>query len=162
MFTRLRDEIKNLNADLNNVANCEKAKRLRKKLLTIGLTMAIIGGIGLFTCFVLFVTAGRESFTQNGFSARVLVPYILFMPFALLSAIGTNIAHLGFSIVITGYTTNLVNETIGNNCPKCGDAIDADEIYCNKCGEKVKKVCADCQTINSVKDEFCRKCGNKL
>ena len=32
MFNNLQETIKALNADVKNVANCEKAKRLRKKL----------------------------------------------------------------------------------------------------------------------------------
>lgn len=163
MFTELREEIKNLNADVSNVANCEKAKALRKKLLTIGLTLAIIGGIAMFTCFVLFVTAGDGAFEESGgFTARLIVPFVLFVPFGVVMGIGWELASLGFKIVVTGYATKLIDDAVGNNCPKCGDPIDADEMFCSKCGEPVRIVCASCQTVNSAKDEFCRKCGKKL
>ena len=52
MFKGLRDEIIALNSDINNVANSEKAKKLRKKLLKIGLILAIIGYIGTIGLFI--------------------------------------------------------------------------------------------------------------
>ena len=163
MFRGLTEEIKELNSDVNNVANCEKAKKLRKKLLSIGLPLAIIGFGGAFACFVLFATAGFGAFKANGgFSARVLVPFILFLPCGVLGGFGSAIASLGFKIVVTGYTTKLIDETVGNNCPKCGDKISADEIFCSKCGYQLRKECPNCKAINSHNDKFCKKCGKEL
>ena len=71
LFSGLGDEIKALNSDVKNVANCERAKKLRRKLLSIGLPMAIIGFAGVFTCFVLFATAGFSGFNENGFTAKI-------------------------------------------------------------------------------------------
>lgn len=161
-FNGLKEEIKALNSDVNNVANCERAKQLRSKLLTIGLSMAIIGFVGVFICFILFATAGFSAFSENGFSARILVPFFLIIPCAIVGGIGASIASLGFKIVVTGYTTKLIDETVGNNCPKCGDRIDADEMFCSKCGYRVKKECPNCKAINSHKDKFCKKCGKEL
>ena len=162
LFSGLGEEIKALNSDVNNVANSEKAKKLRKKLLSIGLPMAIIGCVGVFVCFVLFATAGFSAFGENGFTARILVPFILFIPFGFLGSIGAIIASYGFKIVVTGYATELIDETVGNNCPKCGDKIINDEMFCSKCGYQVRKECPDCKTINSHKDKFCKKCGKEL
>lgn len=162
MFKNLEEEIKALNSDVKSVANCEKAKNLRKKLLSIGLTMAIVGFVGVFVCFVLFATAGFDAFGENGFTARVLVPFFLFIPCGIIGGIGSTIASYGFKIVVVGYTTNLIDETVGNNCPKCGDKINQDEIFCSKCGFQVKKECPECKTINSHKDKFCKKCGKEL
>ena len=162
MFKNLQETIKALNADVNNVANCEKAKRLRKKLLLIGLPLAIVGVIGAFTCFVLFATAGLNAFGPNGFTARLLVPFILIIPCVFIAVIGSSLSSLGFKIVITGYTTNLVNETVGNNCPNCGEAVVPESNFCAKCGTKVRKECASCKHINNHKNEYCEKCGNKL
>ena len=80
MFKNLQETIHALNADVKNVANCEKAKRLRKKLLSIGLPLAIGGFVGVFVCFILFATAGFDAFGPNGFTARIIVPFVLFLP----------------------------------------------------------------------------------
>lgn len=167
MFKNLQETIKSLNADVKNVANCEKAKKLRKKLLLIGLPLAIVGLLGIFVCFALFVTAGSDAFDTdafdtNGFTPTVLVPFILAPLFVVIAAIGANIAELGFKIVVTGYTTNVINETVGNNCPHCGETINSEMLFCSKCGKPVKKECSHCKHINNHKSEYCEKCGTKL
>ena len=162
MFENLNETIKALNADVNNVTNCEKAKKLRKQLLSIGLPMAICGFLGVFICFALFATAGFDAFGPNGFTARLMIPFLFFLHFAVVGMIGAKLASLGLKIVVTGYTTNLINETIGNNCPNCGETLDSEKIFCSKCGTKVRKECPKCQHINDYKSEFCCKCGTKL
>ena len=161
-FENLSNEIKSLNSDVKNVANSERAKNLRKKLLTIGLTMAIVGFLGVFICFILFATAGFAAFGENGFTARVLVPFFLFIPFGIIGGIGSTLASFGFKIVVTGYTTQLIDDVVGNNCPNCGDKIDAEEKFCSKCGYKLIRECPDCKAINTYKDKFCKKCGKEL
>ncbi len=162
LFKGLKDEIIKLNNSAKTVANCEKAKRMRAKLLAIGLSMAIVGFIGVITCFVLFVTAGAKGFSQNGFSPRIIIPFVLFLPCGAIASIGSAIASLGFKILVTGYTTNLIDETVGNNCPNCGDVIDDEEFFCSKCGTQLKIECPNCKTINSLKNTYCTKCGKEL
>lgn len=162
MFKNLADEIKALNSDVKNAANSERAKKLRKKLLCIGLPIAIIGFAGVLTCFILFATAGFDAFGDHGFTARVMVPFVLIIPFAIIGSVGSAISSLGFKIIIVGYTSDLIDETVGNNCPKCGDKISQDEIFCSKCGFQLRKECPDCKTMNSHKDKFCKKCGKQL
>ncbi|HBD06438.1 MAG TPA: hypothetical protein DCY93_03395 [Firmicutes bacterium] len=162
MFRNLHETIKALNADVKTVANCQKAKKLRKRLLAIGLPLAIVGYAGALVCFILFGTAGSKAFGENGFTARLMVPFFLAIPCALIGAIGTMIASLGFKIVITGYTANLIDETVGNNCPNCGETITPETQYCPKCGTHVRKECSKCHHINSHKNDYCEKCGNKL
>lgn len=162
MFRRLRETIKQLNVDVNNVANCEKARRLRKTLLAIGLPLAIIGFLGAFACFVLFVTAGSDAFDENGFTARLLVPFLLIMPCAVLGGFGAMLSSLGFKIVVTGYATGLINETVGNNCPQCGGSFTSEMQFCPKCGKKLKNDCAFCGHTNNYKHAYCEKCGSKL
>ncbi len=48
------------------------------------------------------------------------------------------------------------------NCPHCGDKVDADENFCNKCGKPLVLTCEKCGTTNQAGDEFCRSCGQKL
>ena len=125
MFKGLRDEIIALNSDVNNVANSEKAKKLRKKLLKIGIILAIIGyigTIGLFICTAVLmfndVSAGF-----NGGGMGFLIPFFLIIPFAIMATIGTTLIKLALSIIIVGYTSDLADSTVGNNCPNCGDRI---------------------------------------
>lgn len=48
------------------------------------------------------------------------------------------------------------------NCPKCGDKVDANENFCSKCGAPIYTKCNECNTVNKTTDEFCRNCGKKL
>ncbi|MBQ6979208.1 MAG: zinc ribbon domain-containing protein [Clostridia bacterium] len=162
MFKNLYETIKSLNADVNNVANCEKAKKLRKKLLSIGLSIGICGLLGVFVCFAFAATAGFDAFGPNGPTARIMIPFLLFIPCSIVAVIGFAIASLGFKIVITGYTTDLINETIGNTCPNCGETLRQETIFCPKCGTKLKKECPNCKHVNDYKSEFCSQCGTKL
>lgn len=154
MFKSLEETIKALNADVKNVANCEKAKKLRKKLLAIGLPLDIIGILGIFICFILFVIASDET--------GIMISLLTIIPCAIFAGIGSTIASLGFKIIITGYTTNLINETVGNNCPNCGETISSEMYFCSKCGTKVRKECPNCKYINNHKSDYCEKCGTKL
>ncbi len=163
MFKNLNEEIKRLNSDVKTVANCKRAKSLRNKLLGIGLPMAIIGFGGAFTCFILFATAGFDAFSPDGgFTPRILIPFILLIPCALLGSIGTSIARMGFNILVTAYTTDLIDETVGNRCPACNESLDGDENFCSKCGAKIKNECPHCHEINDIDDKFCKQCGTSL
>jgi len=162
MFKSLQETIHALNADVKNVANCEKAKRLRKKLLSIGLPLAIGGFVGVFVCFILFATAGFDAFGPNGFTARIIVPFVLFLPCGAIGGIGSMITTLAMQIIIVGYTTGLVDEVVGNKCPNCGENVKAEMNYCVKCGKKIRKECSDCKHVNNYNSEYCEKCGNKL
>lgn len=162
MFANLRDTIKALNSDVNTVANCEKAKKLRKRLLSIGLPMAIVGFAGALVCFILFATAEAKAFGDDGFTPRLLIPFVLFVPCGAIGGIGATIASLGFRIVITGYASGLINETVGNKCRGCGENVSAEMLFCPKCGTKLKKTCSACKHENDYKNEYCEKCGNKL
>ena len=162
IFSGLGAEIKALNSNVKDVANSERAKQLRKKLLLIGISMAIIGFTGVLICMVMFMTAGFSGIDANGPTARIIVPFVLFMPCGIVGCIGLVIASYGFRIVVAGYTTKIIDETVGNNCPQCGDMITKDEIFCSKCGYQLRKECKNCQTINSHADKFCKQCGKEL
>ena len=154
MFKNLEEEIKALNSDVKSVANSEKAKKLKQKLLKNGITLAVIGGILLIASIALFFSSYQV--------ITIALGSILFFAGGITAGIGSIFISLAFRIVVVGYTTNLIDETVGNNCPKCGDKINQDEIFCSKCGFQVKKECPECKTINSHKDKFCKKCGKEL
>lgn len=160
MFNGLRDEIVKLNKDVGNIANCEKAKKLRKKLLQIGLPLAIVGGIGIFVCFILFATLSFGASFDS--ISRSLIPFFLMIPCMLITAVGANLTKIGLSIVITGYVSNVADEVVGNNCPNCNTAIEDGVMFCSKCGTALKKICPSCSTENSIKSQFCKNCGKEL
>lgn len=164
-FKELKDTIKTLNSDANNVANCEKAKKLRKKLIRIGLPLAICGYIGLLVSVILFVT---DMFTrsgpglQDGISALIPISFVLWIIFGFMAVIGSWIFSLGLQIVVVGYTTKLVDDVTGNKCPNCNETIVSSQSFCSKCGASLKKECPNCKYLNERKDGFCEKCGTKL
>lgn len=162
LFQELHKTIRDLNSDVKNVANCEKAKKLRSKLLRIGLPMAIIGFGGAFACFVLFATGGIGAIGPGGPTARILVPFFLLIPCFLVGGIGATIAGLGFKIVVTGYTSQIVEEAVGNTCPQCGASLASDDKFCAQCGYQMRVVCPDCGTTNDASDHFCSQCGKRL
>lgn len=158
MFKNLSEEIKLLNSDVKTVANCEKAKKLRKRLLSIGIPLAVVGFVGAFVLMgIIFLMPTNEASMQTS----VILSLIIF-PLFFMGGIGASITAYGLKIAVVGYTTNLVDETVGNVCLKCGDKIESDELFCSKCGEPVKKVCPNCKTINDIKSSFCKNCGTKL
>ena len=81
---------------------------------------------------------------------------------AVIACIGTMLSSLAFKIIITGYTTDLADSVVGNNCPSCGDKITEEELFCNKCGKPLRRQCPKCNHVNSIKNDYCEKCGEKL
>lgn len=161
MFKNLQNTITKLNADVSDTLNQEKAKKLRKKLIAIGLSLAIIGFVGVFVCFTLFATAGFDAFGEHGFTARVIVPFVLFIPFGMLGGVGSMLASLGFKILIAGETTKFVDKSINVRC-ECGNMIKTDVKFCPACGKQVRKTCSKCNTVNDPNSKFCTNCGEKL
>jgi predicted RNA-binding Zn-ribbon protein involved in translation (DUF1610 family) len=164
MFNNLKEEIRLLNSDVNNVANSEKAKDLRKKLLTIGGILTGVGYGGVFLCFIAFVLGGIGAVNSSNseFPTHIMIPFILCIPLGIVGSVGAALLSLGLKIAITGYASNLVEETVWNRCPNCGDRITKEELFCNKCGHKLKSKCPECGHINEPNTEYCIKCGCKL
>ena len=163
MFTNLRQSILQLNADVHNVANSEKAKKLRKKLLSIGLPLTIGGFGGALLCFILFtVFSIRAVETMSGFNAGVLVPFFLIIPCALVGSIGAMLLSLAMQITVTAYVSQTVDTTLKNTCPHCQTVMDANAKFCGKCGKPFVKICSSCQAENDNANEYCSQCGQKL
>ena len=163
MFANLRQSILQLNADVKNVANCEKAKKLRKKLLSIGLPLAIGGFGGVLICFILFTVLSIQSVeNMSGFNVGVLIPFFLIIPCALAGAIGGMLLSLAMQITVTAYVSETVDETLKITCPNCKEPADASAKFCGKCGTAFVKVCPSCQAQNDNTNEFCSQCGQKL
>ena len=159
MFNNLRNTIKELNSDVNNVANSEKATKLRKKLIKIGLCIAIPGFVSVLAGFIMFMIGNMTA----GFGCAVsIIGFVLFLLGGPTGGIGMLIASYGFNILVAGKTSQLINETVGNNCPKCGDTITAEELFCSKCGTKLKIQCPKCNHVNQHSNDYCVICGEQL
>ena len=164
MCKELLDTVKQLNADVSNVANCEKAKKLRSKLMKIGLPMTICGFVGVFVCFIAFALIGVSTVNSmsTGFPIAILIPFFLIIPCAVVGGTGATLVKIALSIIITGYATKLIDDTVGNNCPNCGDTIQPGELYCSKCGTPLTITCPNCNHVNDPKNNYCENCGTKL
>ena len=158
MFNNLRNTIKELNSDVNNVANSEKATKLRKKLIKIGLGIAIPGFASVLAGFLMFMIGN----IMYGFGTVSIIGFVMFLFGGFAGGIGITIASFGFNILVAGKTSQLINETVGNNCPKCGDPITAEELFCSKCGTKLKIQCPKCNHVNQHSNDYCVICGEQL
>ena len=167
MFKGLHETIKNLNSDVNNVANCKKAKKLRRNLLLIGIPLILIAIVGAIICLTRFINVGfanvKNFSTNSDFNiSGILIPFIALIPLIIAGMIGITLTRLGFQIVVTGYTSKLIDDAVGNNCPYCGDKIIEKEKFCSNCGKQLFKTCKKCKHNNNVKNNFCDRCGEKL
>ena len=112
--------------------------------------------------FIAFTLAGFMGAMDGSRIVAILVPFFLIIPLFALGSVGSTLVSLALKIVITGYTSNLVEETVWERCPKCGDRITKEELFCNKCGNQLRKKCPKCDFINEPSNNYCVKCGEKL
>ena len=165
MFRKLNDTILKLNADVSDLTNQEKAKRLRKRLLIAGGICAGIGIIGIVVCFIAFNVNGFSSGFSNedmeSAMIKTFIPFCLIIPFSITAIIGGMLIRLGLSILLAGATTKFVDKSLNRRC-ECGNTLEADEKFCPKCGKPAVKTCPNCNTENDLDDEYCSNCGQKL
>lgn len=163
MFSNLRQSILQLNTDVKTVANCEKAKKLRKKLLSIGLPLAIGGFGGVLICFILFTVFSIQSVeNMSGFNVGVLIPFFLIIPCALAGGIGAMLLSLAMQITLTAYVSETVDETLKITCPRCQNVMEANAKFCGKCGKAFSTICPSCQAENDNENKYCSQCGQPL
>jgi len=174
MFKGLKNTIKGLNSNINNITNSEKAKKLRKNLLRIGITLVIVGLIGVIVCMGIMMSKSFDfgenmsssiSDNSNDFfseSKGIMILSMLVIPFGIIFIIGVILIRLGLSIVIAGFTSKLIDGEVGNNCPNCGNRIEGNKAFCPRCGNQLNKQCVNCGHINHFKNLHCERCGRKL
>lgn len=160
-MNKLLNYIRQLNANVADLAEQEKAKRLKSLLIKIGGVLTAIGIIGIMVNFVLFATAGSSAFGENGFTARILVPFFLFALSGFLLVIGSMLLKAGLSILIAGEAAKFTDKSLNDRC-ECGSPIDDDEIFCSSCGKRVRSKCAECGCMQEPNAQFCKNCGAKL
>ncbi len=162
MFSRLTGTFKDLNANANEVVNSERAKKLKKKLFRIGLIMAICGFAAALTCMIMLPLAGCGEDPFDVPVWKYIVPGVLFVPCGMVGGVGLMLLTASAKIAITGYATNLVQDVVGNKCPRCGEDLQESMNFCPKCGCAAKKICPSCHSENTYSSEYCTVCGTKL
>ena len=163
MFSSLKETVLKLNSDVSNVANQEKAKQLRKKLLIWGGSLLGGGLVGVLVCFILFAVLGVSTVANfdGGFPVLILIPFFLIIPFAIVMACGGVILKIGLSILIVGVTTKFVDNSLNQKC-SCGNMLSKNDKFCPNCGRPIKRVCPKCNFENDSASQYCSNCGEKL
>lgn len=159
----LKTTVKELNSNVNNVANTEKAKQLKDKLLKYGIPLSIVGGVGVLIAIILGVGAFSALMeSKKVLPVAIILPIVFFVIFSALLSIGITFLIFGLKIMVVEYTSDIIEESFGCNCPKCGARINDQTVYCPTCGVLLKKECSNCKHINNPRATFCEKCGKKL
>ena len=164
MFSSLQQQMKALNSDVKSVATCEKAKKLRKKLLTIGIPMTVLGFGGALVCFILFGVLSFQKVNSDSFEfdGTFLIPFFCIIPCAFVGAIGAGILSTGLKIVIADYVSTVIEEAVGLVCPVCKATVAPNAKFCGSCGTVLIKKCPNCQKENPLENGFCVDCGTPL
>ena len=116
MVIDLMHEAKNLNSSISNVANCEKAKMIKKKLLRIGGIMTVVGAIGILFCIACIALSALVDINSQNSSIPVMLiaGLICFLPAIVVFGFGLTILNSGFKINIIDHVSELVEEQGAN------------------------------------------------
>ncbi len=158
LFKGINQIFRTIGVGQNKVLNSEKAKRSKKLLLRNGITMIVLGVIGVITCLVVAFTCPFES---DRFMLRAIPIFFAVFSFAL-ACFGGVTTFMGVSLKVASETSQVITEEIGFNCPNCGIALTYDGNFCPNCGAGLKNLCPNCQTENEATDKFCKNCGRQL
>ena len=149
------------------MSNKQKSKKILKivggTLATIGLTLAIVGFVNLFSA------SNSDGFPKLFWMTFVGIP---------LFAVGLMLLLFGFRREISRYAINatmpIVNETLQELSPAiqsltekviscdCGTKNPASSKFCSNCGKTLVKTCPSCQQIVDGNANFCNVCGAKI
>lgn len=177
--------LKSLVAKANQATNSEEAKRIKKKLLTIGITLTVVGLIvliaGIIVSFVGFGINADKSMSSSqpmisGFMSSALIGMVLFIIGAIATGIGTVAIRLALSIVIAGVTSSWLDvkneeeKSINQNnpnydvCPHCKAHIAKNAKFCSNCGKSTVQTitCPHCNAKNPIENKYCINCGQRF
>lgn len=158
---KLLDTIKELNANISDVATSEKAKKLRKKLLVGGGIGAGVGILMVLAGFILFMTAGDSMMESMSPSmSSFIFPMIIFMLGGIVTTVSIFFIKAGLTILIGGESSKFIDKSVNIRC-ECGESVKEGDKFCPKCGRALRKTCS-CGKVNEPNAEYCSECGKKL
>ncbi len=159
---KIMDYVKSINASVNDLVSQEKAKKIRKRLIIIGIICLVLGVVILSYSMISSILSFFEGMESMYFNFQHgMISFILFIPGSFLLMAGITLLRAGLAILFTKETSNFVDKTINDRC-SCGHTITSDQMFCPKCGRPTRQVCSNCGHVLEPKDEYCRKCGIKI
>ena len=149
---------------MSNSKNTKKTlKILGGTIATIGLTLAIVGFVNLFSA------SHSDGFPKLFWLSFVGLPMLAF---------GLMLLLFGFRREISRYAINatmpIVNETLQELSPAiqsltekviscdCGAKNLASSKFCSNCGKALVKTCPNCNQVVDSNANFCNVCGAKI
>ena len=145
----------------------------RKNLHGLGLTLQVIGGVGIIICFIGFATAGMSATRSFGESGSPIGWFIGFFICMVLTAVGGGMRGVaqrglaGSGLVLDPERARddlepwartgggLVSDALDEAGVNLGGGAPAPE-------PKVQVRCRKCRTLNDETDRFCSQCGAAL
>lgn len=116
---KIKEIIAQLNENVGDVANHEKAVKLRRALLIVGVIVAALGMAGIIYFFASFVMQGEAAFNafpEGEFGPSQFLPIMGgFMGSGLVFALGATMFKWGFGIMITGKASEFIEEAMETN-----------------------------------------------
>ena len=159
MFNEWAKIVQDLNTNRTDEI-IEEAKRIRKKYITKGRILKIIGILSAITSISVFVTFSIIG--KDGFIWVTILSSLLFPISIALIGFGATYSRIANQIDVILSQKPLMPNIEDMKCPNCGDFIKAGEVYCSNCGKKLEKTCPKCGHSNSLKSNYCEKCGEAI